>query len=114
LGEGWFSLTPFTAFIRLLKTQIKLNFRRIVEKEVEIGFLKNVGRGSRNKAGQTSSSSKVVASIFIAQRYALSTLTNGMLMIDDLNEESKLIEAGFEYVPCSEKDDATIYRQRKY
>jgi hypothetical protein len=85
-----------------------------VEKEVEMSFLKNVGRGSRNKAGQTSSSSKVVASIFIAQRYALSTLTNGMLMIDHLNEESKLIEAGFEYVPCSEKDDATIYRQRKY
>jgi hypothetical protein len=37
-----------------------------------------------------------------------------MLMIDHLNEESKLIEAGFEYVLCSEKGDAAIYRQRKY
>jgi len=31
----------------------------------------------------------------------------------DLNEESKLIEAGFEYVRYSEKDDVAIYRKRK-
>jgi hypothetical protein len=29
------------------------------------------------------------------------------------NEESKLIEAGFEYVRYSEKDEVAIYRKRK-
>jgi hypothetical protein len=31
----------------------------------------------------------------------------------NLEEESKLIEAGFEYVRYSEKDQAAIYRKRK-
>jgi hypothetical protein len=35
-----------------------------------------------------------------------------MLPIDYLEEESKLIEAAFQYVLCSEEDDAAIYRQK--
>jgi len=31
----------------------------------------------------------------------------------NLEEESKLIEAGFEYVQYSEKDSVAIYRKRK-
>jgi hypothetical protein len=31
----------------------------------------------------------------------------------NLKEENKLIEAGFEYVRYSEKDQVTIYRKRK-
>ena len=31
----------------------------------------------------------------------------------NLEEESKLIEAGFEYVRYSEKDEVAIYRKRK-
>jgi len=31
----------------------------------------------------------------------------------NLEEESKLIEAGFEYVRYSDKDDVSIYRKRK-
>jgi hypothetical protein len=31
----------------------------------------------------------------------------------NLEEENKLIEAGFEYVRCSEKDEVAIYRKRK-
>jgi hypothetical protein len=31
----------------------------------------------------------------------------------NLDEESKLIEAGFEYVRYSEKDEVAIYRKRK-
>ena len=77
-----------------------------MEKEVEIGFLRNVGAGVEKQSGSNK--------FFFQSGCALSILTNGMLMIDHLNEESKLIEASFEYVPCSEKDDATIYRQRKY
>jgi hypothetical protein len=48
------------------------------------------------------------------QRCVFSILTNGMLLIDHLEEESKLIEAAFQYVLCSEEDDAAIYRQKKY
>jgi len=31
----------------------------------------------------------------------------------NLNEESKLIEAGFEFIRYSEKDGVAIYRKRK-
>ena len=31
----------------------------------------------------------------------------------NFEEESKLIEAGFEYIRYSEKDDVAIYRKRK-
>jgi len=31
----------------------------------------------------------------------------------DLDEESKLLEAGFEYVRYSDKDSVAIYRKRK-
>jgi hypothetical protein len=31
----------------------------------------------------------------------------------NLEEENRLIEAGFEYVSCSEKDEVAIYRNRK-
>ncbi len=31
----------------------------------------------------------------------------------DLDEESKLIEAGFEYVRYSDRDEVAIYRKRK-
>ena len=39
--------------------------------------------------------------------------TNTMWLTRNLEEESKLIEAGFEYVRYSEKDGVAIYRKRK-
>jgi len=33
--------------------------------------------------------------------------------VKNFEEESKLIEAGFEYLRYGEKDDAAIYRKRK-
>jgi len=33
--------------------------------------------------------------------------------LKNLKEESKLLETGFEYVRCSDKDDVAIYRKRR-